>query len=65
MTVKFAGEIVQDTDGYDLFKLYEDLFLTEKERENMTKEGIQSVDLAKIRCNAGDKKTSGVDEEKN
>ena len=29
-TVKFAGEILQDTNGYDLIKLYEDLFLTEK-----------------------------------
>ena len=28
LTVKFAGEIFPDTDGYDLFKLYEDLFLT-------------------------------------
>ena len=64
LTVKFAGEILQDTDGYDLFKLYEDLFLTEKERANRLSEGIQSEDLAKIRCNAGDKKTSGVDKEK-
>ena len=30
----------------------------------MLKEGIQSVDLAKITCNAGDKKTTGVDKEK-
>ena len=60
LTVKFAGEILQDTDGYDLFKLYEDLFLTEKERANRLSEGIQSEDLAKIRCNAGDKKTTGV-----
>ena len=64
LTVKFAGEILQDTDGYDLFKLYEDLFLTEKERSNRLSEGIQSEDLAKIRCNAGDKKTTGVDKEK-
>ena len=35
LTVKFAGEIMQDTDGYDLFKLYEDLFLTENERASM------------------------------
>ena len=28
LTVKFAGEIMQETDGHDLFKLYEDLFLT-------------------------------------
>ena len=60
LTVKFAGEILQDTDGYDLFKLYEDLFLAEKERVNRLSEGIQSEDLAKIRCNAGDKKTTGV-----
>ena len=63
LTVKFAGEILQDTDGYDLFKLYEDLFLTEKERANRLSEGIQSEDLAKIRCNAGDKKTTGVAKE--
>ena len=60
LTAKFAGEILQDTDGYDLFKLYADLFLTEKERANRLSEGIQSEDLAKIRCNAGDKKTTGV-----
>ena len=64
MTVKYEGEILQDTDGFDILKFYEDLFLTEKERANMTEEGIQSVDLAKIRCNAGDKKTSGVNAEK-
>ena len=63
LTVKFAGEILQDTDGYDLFKLYEDLFLSEKERANRLSEGIQSEDLAKIRCNAGDKKTTGVAKE--
>ena len=56
LTVKFAGEIVQDTDGYDLFKLYEDLFLTESERESiMFREGSQSEDLSKIRCKAGNK----------
>ena len=56
LTVKFAGEIVQDTDGYDLFKLYEDLFLTESERESIVfREGSQSEDLSKIRCKAGNK----------
>ncbi|PFX27083.1 hypothetical protein AWC38_SpisGene8244 [Stylophora pistillata] len=63
LTLKFAGEILQDTDGYDLFKLWDDLFLTENERANMFREGIQSEDLSKIRCNAGDKKTSGVNNE--
>lgn len=64
LSVKFAGEILQDTDGYDLFKLYEDLFLTESGRSNWLGEGIQSGDLSKTRGNAGDKKTSGVDKEK-
>ena len=62
-TVKFTGEILQDTNGYDLIKLYEDLFLTEKERAGRISEGIQSEDLSKIRCGSGDKKTSGVAKE--
>ena len=28
LTKKFAGEIAQNTDGYDLLKLHEDLLLT-------------------------------------
>ena len=54
--MKFAGEVVKETDGYDLFKHYEDLFLIENERASMFREGIYSVDLPKIRCNAEDKK---------
>ena len=50
LTVKFAGEIAQDTDGYDLIKLCEDLFLTKNERASMFREGIQSDDLSKIRA---------------
>ena len=61
--VKFAATSVQDTVGCDIYKIFEDLFLSEDERANMLSEGIQSVDLCKIRSGAGDKKTSGVDEE--
>ena len=61
--VKFAGERVQDTNRYDIYKIFEDLFLPLNERANMLLEGIQSLDLCKIRSGAGDKKTSGVDEE--
>ena len=61
--VKFAATMVQDTDGYDIYKIFEDLFLSLNERTNMLSEGIQSLDLSKIRSGAGDKKTSGVDEE--
>ena len=63
LAVKFAATIVQATDGYDIYKIFEDLFLSVDERANMLSEGIQSVDLCKIRSGAGDKKTSGVDEE--
>ena len=61
--VKFASSIVQDTTSYRIYKTFEDLFLSRDERENMLREGIQSTDLNKIRSGAGDKKTSGVDEE--
>ena len=62
-TVKFAATTVQDTDGYDIYKIFEDLFLPLPRRANMLSEGIQSLDLRKIRSGAGDKKTSGVNEE--
>ena len=64
LVVKFAGEKLQDTNAYDLYKLYEDLFLPKSKRQNMFFEGIQSEDLCKIRSDAGDKKTSGVDKGK-
>ena len=62
-SVKFAATTVQETDGYDIYKIFEDLFIPLHERANMLSEGIQSVDLCKIRSGAGDKKTSGVDAE--
>ena len=61
--VRFAATTVQSTEGYDIYKIFEDLFLSLNERANMLSEGIQSLDLCKIRSGAGDKKTSGVDEE--
>ena len=60
MAVKFAGDTLEDTVGYDIYKIFEDLFLLQEHRENMVLEGIQSEDLCKIRSGAGDKKTSGV-----
>ena len=61
--VKFAATTIQDTVSYDIYKIFEDLFLSREERANMLSEGIQSVDLCKIRSGAGDKKTSSVDAE--
>ena len=61
--VKYAGTTVQDTDGYDIYKIFKDLFLSMDEREEKILKGIQSPNLNKIRSNSGDKPTSGVDVE--
>ena len=55
--MKFASTILQDTVCYDIFKIYEDLFLSKEQRNNMLLDGIQSEDLCKIRSGSGDKKT--------
>jgi len=57
LVVSFAGRTLQDTVGYDIYKTFEDLFLSKEERDNRILEGIQSEDLCKIRSDAGDKKT--------
>ena len=64
MTVKFEGTTLQDTVGYDIFKIWEDLFLAQEDRDNMLLEGIQKEKFCKIRSNAGDKETTGVYAEK-
>ena len=64
MAVKFAGTTLQDTVGYDIFKIWEDLFLAQEDQDNMLLEGIQSEDLCKIRSNAGDKKPRAVTQKK-
>ena len=56
LVVKFAGTTLQDTVGYDMYKIFQDLFLPGEKRDNMVPEGIQSEDLCKIRSGAGDKK---------
>ena len=63
MVVKFGGTTLEDTVGYDIYKTFEDLFLSQEKRDDMILEGIQSEDLCKIRSRAGDKKTSQVDAE--
>ena len=63
LVVKYAEEILQDIVGYDIFKIWEELFLSQEERDNMILEGIQSEDLCKICSGAGYKKTSGADAE--
>ena len=61
--MKFGGTILDDIVNYDIYKIFADLFLPEETRENMVAEGIQSKNLSQIRSGAGDKPTSGVDDE--
>ena len=61
--VKYPGTTVQDTNGYDIYKIFKDLFLSTDVRKEKISEGIQSTNLNKIRSNSGDKPTSGVDAE--
>ena len=61
--VKHAGTTVQDTNGYDIYEIFKDLFLSTDEREEMLLERIQTTKFNKIRCDAGDKATSGADVE--
>ena len=61
--VKFGGTTLDDIVDYDIYKIFTDLFLPEETRGNMVAEGIQSEKLSKIRSSAGDKPTSGVDDE--
>ena len=49
LVVKLAATTLQDTVGYDIYKIFEDLFLPEYDRNNMLLEGIQSEDLCNIR----------------
>ena len=61
--VKYAGTTVQDTNGYDIYKIFKDLFLSTDVREEKILEGIQHTNLNKIRSNSGDKPSSEVDAE--
>ena len=56
LVVNYTGTILQDTVGYDIFKIWEDLLLPQEEQDNMILEGIQSEDLCKIRSGAGTRK---------
>lgn len=56
MTLKFGGEVIQDLNRYDLYQIFADFFLPNRERQNRILEGIQSTDLNKLRSGAGNAK---------
>ena len=45
MTVKFAETTLQDMVGYDILRIWEDLFLAQEESDNMLIESIQTEKL--------------------
>ena len=42
LVVKYADTVLQDTVGYDVCKIFEDLFLSKEVRKKILQEGIQS-----------------------
>ena len=60
LKVSFGGEKLQDTDRYDLFQTYHDLFFDD--RDDRLRQGISSENMRKLRTNAGDKNTSNSKE---
>ena len=55
LVVKIAGRVLQETVGYDLFKIWEDLFLSKEEHDRLL-EGIEIEDLNQIRPGCGYKR---------
>ena len=62
LKVLFGGETLQDTQRYDLFQTYHDLFLSKEDRKDRLKQGISSPNIRKLRTNAGDKDDSELKE---
>jgi len=62
LKVLFGGETLQDTQRYDLFQTYHDLYLPAEDREDRLKQGISSENMRKLRTNAGDKSSSDAKE---
>ena len=58
--VVLGGETLQDTKRYDLFMTYKDLFMSSKERYRKLKQGISTLNMRKLRTNAGDASTSNA-----
>ena len=62
LTVTFGGTPVHDTNGYDIYKIFNYMFIDVWTRDEMVMEGLHCDDLNKIRCNAADRKKTGVDD---
>jgi len=58
--VKFGGTTLHDTVGYGIYKIFQDLFLSQEESDNRILEGIQSEAICKTCSGSRDKKTAGI-----
>ena len=56
--VVLGGETLQDTKRYDLFMTFQDLFLSDNDRNKRLKQGISSENMRRLRTAAGDATTS-------
>ena len=61
MRTVLGGETIQDSQRWDLYQTYNDLFLSKNERENMVREGIAPEATRKHRTVAGDKGSDAKD----
>ena len=53
LILKLASEVLRNLNPNDLYPLFTDLFLSEKERDRRIMEGIQHTNLNKLRSGAG------------
>ena len=49
MTLKFAGEVLHDTNRFDLYQILADFLLSKRQRPNQILESNQSTNLNKLR----------------
>jgi len=63
MKVMFGGEVLQDTQRYDLIiKLFEDAYLDKEVYDDLLGQGVSTENMRKLRANSGDKSTSNASE---
>ena len=67
LSVKWGSTIVHDLNNYDLYMTYKDLWLPKEKRDEMTFEGIQDINVNKLRsgltvggANAGERMLNEV-----
>ena len=59
LKISYGGETIQIIQNYNLFKTYEDLFISNEKRDSgLIKYGISNEAIRKLRANAGDKASS-------